>query len=236
MNTPVKDNTHSGATCADSLAHFQDAMLKFRERYYTEKPETMRRLLDYGQHPKALMIACSDSRVDPALLVDAGPGDLFMVRNVANLVPPYCRDDAQHGVGAAIEYAVRHLKVEHIIIMGHAHCGGIKALLDAVSGAEMESDFIGQWVSIAEEACRLFITPSKGAGETKQISLEQLKDYPYLVERAAIRGSLQNLLTYPWLKQAVEDGKLDLHGWWFDLETGDLWATDPETGDFMPAT
>jgi carbonic anhydrase len=234
MNTPVKDNTHSAAECTDSLEHFLDAMRNFRARFYNDEPETMRRLLDYGQHPKVLMIACSDSRVEPALLVDAAPGDLFVVRNVANLVPPYCVDDSNHGVGAAIEYAVRHLQVAHIIIMGHAHCGGIQALLNSVSGQKLESDFIGQWVAIAEEACHLFIKPSIKGGEARQIPLEQLKDYPYLVERAAIEGSLKNLLTYPWLKQAVDEGKLSLHGWWFDLETGDLWATDPETGDFMP--
>jgi carbonic anhydrase len=235
MNTPVKDNTHSDAACGASLEHILDAMRNFRERFYTDEPETMRMLLDYGQRPKVLMIACSDSRVEPALLVDAAPGDLFVVRNVANLVPPYCVDDSHHGVGAAIEYAVRHLNVEHIIIMGHAHCGGIKALLNTVSGQKSDSDFIGNWVSIAEEACRLFIKPSMKGGEARQIPLEQLKDYPYLVERAAIEGSLKNLLTYPWLKQAVDEGNLHLHGWWFDLETGDLWATDPETGDFMPA-
>lgn len=233
------DNTHSHAhadrPCGASLDHFLDAMRNFRQRYYTDAPQKMQALLTYGQSPRVLMIACSDSRVEPALLVNAEPGDLFVIRNVANLVPPYCVDERHHGVGAAIEYAVRDLKVEHIIIMGHAQCGGIKALLNRVSGEKQERDFIGNWVAIAEEAChRLIQTPTRDGRES--LSMDQLKDYTCLLEREAIDVSLKNLLTYPWLRERVEAGNLDLQGWWFDLESGDLWTTDPETACFMPAT
>lgn len=229
MNTISKDQIE--AQCPASLDHFLAAIRSFRTRFYRDEPETMQALLEYGQHPTALMIACSDSRVDPALLVDAAPGDLFVVRNVANLVPPYNLNDTYQSIGAAIEYAVRDLKVGHIIVMGHAHCGGIKALLNSVSGQKPERDFIGNWVSIAEDACDLYIKPASGL---KKMSLLQLKEYPYLVERAAVENSLKNLLSYPWLNIAVLEGRLKLHGWWFDLETGDLWATDAETGQFMP--
>ena len=234
MNTSVKDRA-SDAPDSSSLEHFLNAIRNFRQQYYTDEPETMQALLTHGQSPKVLMIACSDSRVEPALLVNAEPGDLFVVRNVANLVPPYCVDDRHHGVGAAIEYAVRDLKVEHIIIMGHAHCGGIKALLNRVSGERQERDFIGNWVSIAEEACHHLIGSPAGEGRDP-LSVDQIRDYPCFLERAAIDVSLKNLLTYPWLRERVEARELHLHGWWFDLESGDLWATDPETGCFMPAT
>jgi len=229
MNTSTKTHTHTISPV--SLEHFLEAIRNFRTRFYEDEPEMMQALLDYGQHPSALIIACSDSRVDPALLVNAAPGDLFVVRNVANLVPPYDVSEMHQSIGAAIEYAVRDLQVGHIIVMGHAHCGGIKALINTVSGQKPERDFIGNWVSIAEEACSLYVNHESGQ---KKMSLQQLKDYTYLVERAAVEISLRNLLSYPWLKIAVDEGKLKLHGWWFDLETGDLWATTAETNTFMP--
>jgi carbonic anhydrase len=224
-------HAHNPKLSPVSLDHFLEALRNFRTRFYTDEPETMQALLDYGQNPSVLIIACSDSRVDPALLVNAAPGDLFVVRNVANLVPPYNPNDMYHAVGAAIEYAVRDLQVGHIIVMGHAHCGGIKALINTVAGQKPERDFIGNWVSIANEACSLYV---EQAADSKKMSLEQLKEYPYLVERAAVEVSLRNLLSYPWLKIEVDAGKLNLHGWWFDLETGDLWATTSETNSFMP--
>lgn len=214
-----------------SLEPFLEAMKSFKTRYYQQEPEMMRRLSQQGQNPKALVIACCDSRVDPALLFDAQPGDLFVVRNVANLVPPFCLSSQPDGISTAIEYAIRDLRVQHVIVMGHAHCGGVKALLNMSSGQKLNRDFIGNWVSIAERAC---LFPSENAGQTESVSVEQLMEYPYLVERAAIKGSLKNLLGYPWIKSVVEEGKLELHGWWFDLESGDLWVCDAETETFMP--
>ena len=230
MNSSDTDQHEACNPAPSSLEPFLKAVQNFKTRFYKDQPEMMQNLLHYGQKPKALMIACCDSRVDPALLVDADPGDLFVVRNVANLVPPYHIGGAPDSIGTAIEYAVRDLKVGHIVIMGHAHCGGIKALLNMSSGEKLERDFIGSWVSIAQQACHLDASSSKNG----KLSLEQLKDYPYLVERSAIAGSIANLLTYPWIKTAVETSQLVLHGWWFDLESGDLWIIDQENGHFMP--
>ncbi|RJF80848.1 carbonic anhydrase [Oleomonas cavernae] len=192
----------------------------------------MRSLVEDGQAPATLMISCSDSRVDPAILSGADPGELFTVRNVANLVPPYQPGPSLHGTGAAIEYAVRDLKVDHIVIMGHAHCGGIKALIGSAGGQRLPRDFISDWVEIALDACKLHV--DNGEGGRREIALAQLKENPFLVERAAIAGSLANLLTYPWLKARVEAGTLQLHGWWFDLDTGDLWQTPPGETTLFP--
>jgi carbonic anhydrase len=222
--------------CLPSLERFRAAIRGFKTRFYEEQPDTMRKLLEEGQHPTALLIGCSDSRVDPALLMGAEPGDLFMIRNVANLVPPYRPGAGLDGVGAAIEYAVRDLKVAHVIVLGHAHCGGIKALVNTVAGHRPEREFIGDWVSMAVEACRHTVSDPARAGGLRAVSLDSLKDYPYLVERASIQGSLRNLLSYPWLKAAVDGGSLSLHGWWFDLESGDLWATDADNSLFLPVT
>lgn len=219
-----------------ALARFRAAIRGFKTRFYEEQPETMRTLLAEGQHPTALLIGCSDSRVDPALLMGAGPGDLFVVRNVANLVPPYRPGAVLDGVGAAIEYAVRDLRVQHVIVLGHAQCGGIKALLNTVSGERPEREFVADWVSMATEACCHYVPDPARAGGVRAVSLDSLKGHPYLVERAAIQGSLRNLLSYPWLKVAVDDGQLALHGWWFDLESGDLWATDAENRVFFPSS
>jgi len=229
-----KDEHGIESSCCD-LERFISGVKGFKDRFYGRYPEHMQRLVEQGQRPVALMIACSDSRVDPALLMNVAPGDLFVVRNVANLVPPYHASFAPDGVGAALEYAVRHLEVPHIIVLGHAQCGGIKALLNMATGARFESDFIGEWVSMAMDACWQYVPDASGEG-LRQVSLERLKDYSYLVERAAIQGSLGNLLTYPWIREAVAKGRLFLQGWWFDLESGDLWVTGGDNSQFLPVT
>lgn len=185
----------------------------FRARYYEARPERLRPLVELGQSPQILMIACADSRIDPALLTDAEPGELFVVRNVANLVPPHAPDTGLHGTSAAIEFAVRDLKVEHIVVLGHAGCGGIRALIE---GEHEEREFIDAWVAIAEDAVR-----------------ECGHDHA-AVERAAISGSLKNLLTFPWIRERHATGALQIHGWWFDLEAGELWYTEPGVEGFSP--
>lgn len=224
---------HPDGTCRD-ISHLMAGIKRFRQRFYEENNELMQRLVDKGQAPPALMISCSDSRVDPTLLSDVDPGQLFVVRNVANLVPPY--DPAHHfdGAGAAIEYAVRDLKVDHIIVLGHAHCGGIKAMLGAAGGQWPERDFIGNWVSMALDASRLQLSEKDEQGQPVLASLDRLKNNPALVERASVAGSLKNLMSYPWVRERVEAGTLMLHGWWFDLDTGDLWATEPGGSQLMP--
>lgn len=208
--------------------------MAFKTRHYGGEKGLMHRLTEEGQAPATLMISCSDSRVDPALLTGAEPGELFALRNVANLVPPYQPGASLHGTGAAIEYAVRDLMVDHIVIMGHAHCGGIKALMGSAGGQRMARDFINDWVEIALDACRLHVTDLGEDGGLRPVPLDFLKENPALVERAAIAGSLGNLLTYPWLRERVDAGTLQLHGWWFDLDTGDLWQTRPGETTLLP--
>jgi carbonic anhydrase len=247
-----------------ALAKLFEGIKGFKQRFYQQEPDRMRGLVEHGQRPEVLLIACSDSRVDPALLTGAAPGELFVLRNVANLVPPYQKmqawagymdvlkrdlanpvpsyqqDGKYDGARAAIEYAVRDLEVRHIIVLGHAHCGGINALLSTVAGCKPPRDFIGDWVSIAMDACCNYIlNPLSGDGdgqgqETREIDIDSLREHQHLVERAAIRGSLANLATYPWLKERLDAGQLSLHGWWFDLETGDLWTTDAGNTCFLP--
>ena len=208
----------------------------FRARYYEKYPDSMRMLVEQGQKPEVLLIGCSDSRVDPALITQAEPGELFVVRNVANLVPPYQPDGHYHGTSAAIEYAVRVLEVGHVVVLGHAQCGGIRGLIGMQAGRQPPGDFIAPWVSIAQSACERFLTAA-GEGDSqdeRRAAAAWLQDSPHLVERAAVRGSVENLMTFPFIRERVEAGTLHLHGWWFDLETGDLWAIHPRTSAFVP--
>jgi carbonic anhydrase len=178
--------------------------------------------LRQGQTPKTLVIGCSDSRVDPAIITDCRPGDLFVVRNVANLVPPYAPDAQYHGVSSALEYAVQFLRVEHIVVVGHSNCGGIDALMRSSEETPI-GEFIDNWVRIAHPA--------------KDAVLQNLSGKSYELQRkaceeAAILISLGNLLTFPWVAQRVEQGLLAIHGWYFDLEAGELLGYNPETGNF----
>jgi carbonic anhydrase len=222
-----------GSSISD-IARLVDGIRQFRARHYEAEPGRMRELVDHGQSPSVLMIACSDSRVDPAILTGAAPGEIFAVRNVANLVPPYQPGASLNGTAAAIEYAVRDLEVEHVVVLGHGHCGGIKALLNAADGSWPDRDFIGDWVSMALGACKQHVRDESAEAGRREVPIARLKANPDLVERASILGSIDNLMTYPWLKARVDAGDLLLHGWWFDLETGDLWATAPGQAQLLP--
>ncbi len=234
----VPPKPHHPATCPGcrDISHLVDGVRRFKARFYAEAPSLMRRLAEVGQAPATLMIACSDSRVDPAILSGADPGELFVVRNVANLVPAYAPDDGLHGTGAALEYAVRDLGVDHVVVLGHAHCGGIKAMLATAGGERPPRDFVGAWVEMALAASRLHIKDPDAEGGVREMPLERLKEVPFLAERASILGSLDNLMTYPWVRERVEAGTLSLHGWWFDLDSGDLWATDRPGQPLLPVT
>jgi carbonic anhydrase len=196
----------------------------FRARYYEQRPERMHELSTRGQSPAVCVIACSDSRVDPALLLGAEPGDLFIVRNVANLVPPYSPDSAYAGTSSALEFAVRDLKVEHIVVAGHSGCGGIEALREAASGTPPEREFIAPWMDIAAAAC--------GHGQGEGVPDQQT------VEQDAIRISLNNLRSFPWVAEQVDAGELTLRGWWIDLAQGRLCKIEPAGGcvDLVPAS
>jgi len=180
---------------------------RFRAGTWRAERSRFEELSRFGQHPRALVIACSDSRTDPQMVFNAVPGELFVIRNIANLVPPYGPDDEPHGVSAAIEYAVRTLRVGAIVVMGHAMCGGIKALLE---GTPPElPDFVGQWVRIAEPARqRAMLLPA-----------EQRHDF---CEHETVRLSLANLMTFPWIRSAVEAGQTALHGCFFGIRSGVL--------------
>ncbi len=180
---------------------------RFRAGTWRNERSRFEGLSKFGQKPRALVIGCSDSRTDPQMVFDAVPGELFVIRNVANLVPPYGPDDQPHGISAAIEFAVRALKVPQIIVMGHAMCGGIQAL---INGAPTEvSDFVGQWVRIAEPA-RL---------RAMSVSPERRQD---VCEHESVRLSLDNLMSFPWIATAIGAGTLKLHGCFFDIRSGIL--------------
>lgn len=195
----------------------------FRARYYGQRPEQMHELATRGQSPAVMVIACSDSRVDPALVFGTEPGDLFIVRNVANLVPPYSPDSSYHGTSAALEFAVRDLEVSHIVVLGHSVCGGIEALRKAKAGASVDREFIAPWMEIAAAACRC--EPGGAVPD------------PQSVEQESIRISLRNLHSFPWLNDLVRAGDVSLYGWWVDLVEGRLCEIrqDGSVFDLVPA-
>jgi len=199
------------------ISRLQDGFRAFRAAYFENKPEVYGELAKHGQQPKYLIVACSDSRVDPAILFGAEPGEMFVVRNVANLVPPYQPDGMCHGTSAAIEFAVRDLAVEHIIVLGHSSCGGIKSLCAEAHGDHPDRDFISPWMALADPT-----------GEADHAD-------PRSIEQAAIRGSLANLRGFPWIAEAMAAGRLSLHGWWFDMDEGALWLLDAADGTFRPS-
>jgi len=195
--------------------------LTFRDGYFEENRNLFEALAAKGQSPQVMIISCCDSRVEPSLIFGAEPGDLFVVRNVANLVPPYEPDSHYHGTSAALEFAITSLKVRHIIILGHEQCGGINALL---SGAvDSETSFIGKWMSVAEEARQIVQKTHPDLPESQQ---------QRALEHRSIVRSLQNLRQFPFISEAIDAGVLWLHGWHFDIGTGDLLAYDPETDQF----
>lgn len=191
------------------VAKLLDGYRDFYNRYFIEQPEIYRNLVTEGQSPKTLVIACSDSRVDPSILLNTEPGDIFVISNVASLVPPYDSDMSHcHGTSAAIEYAVKHLKVENIVVLGHSHCGGINAL---VNGRNHAHTFIDTWLDIADTDEIRRICQSHGRERACP-----------LCEKEAVRISVNNLLTFPFVRSAVAEKRLDLHGWYFNLATGSI--------------
>ena len=178
--------------------------------------------LKHGQSPKTMIIGCSDSRVDPAILTNSAPGDIFTVRNVANLVPPFQDDGGQHGVSAALEFAVIHLGIEHIVVLGHSQCGGIKALMAGGCGCSGDV-FISNWMSIATPAREKVLAELP----EKESQLQQRA-----AEQAAILLSLENLHSFPFIDERIKGGTLSLHGWYFDIAAGELLEYVPGENSF----
>jgi len=197
---------------------------RFQERYFAGDESVYARLRQ-GQTPRALVISCCDSRADPGMLMGAGPGDIFVVRNVANLVPPYRNGAEMPGIRADIEFAVKGLNVEQIIILGHSGCGGIRALMDGEGITSSQYEFIGAWVSIAAAARDRVMRELAGEPEAVQVKA---------CEQGAIALSLANLMTFPWIRERVEAGRTALYGWYFDIDRGELLAYSQETGSFAP--
>jgi carbonic anhydrase len=181
---------------------------RFRQDRWPERRQLFEALADAGQEPRALVISCADSRVDPGMIFDAGPGELFTVRNVAAIVPPYAPDGRYHGTSAAVEYAVRVLQVPDILVMGHALCGGVRALLD--DSRTDPTDFIAHWIQIAEPA------------RARTMARDDIPDRQLCCEQETVRLSLDNLLTFPWIADRLAAGALRLQGAHFDIRSGEL--------------
>ncbi|MEW9919970.1 carbonic anhydrase [Marimonas sp. MJW-29] len=193
---------------------------------YADNKSFYKRLATEGQHPRAMVIACCDSRVNVIPMFGADQGELFIHRNIANLVPPYAPDGDHHGTSAAVEYAVRVLKVSNLIVMGHSHCGGIKGCIDMCKGKapdlEAKGSFVGRWMDILRPR---YDRVADIADEDAQ---------QHAMEKQAIVTSLENLMTFPWIEEAVSAGTLTLHGLWNDIGEGELEHYNPQTDSFHP--
>ncbi|MDP3532112.1 MAG: carbonic anhydrase [Alphaproteobacteria bacterium] len=195
----------------------------FKENYFDGTSSAFENLVRLGQQPKILMIACSDSRVDPAIITNCEPGDLFVIRNVANLVPPYQADDSLHGTSAALEFAICNLKVHHIIVFGHSQCAGIQSLLDHAITPYLSYSFITKWMELAQPACdQTYLQHAEANPEAKN----------HFCGKYAIINSLKNLMTFPWIKENVQKNNLIIHGWFFDLSTGIINAYNDKIDQF----
>ncbi|MFM2322850.1 MAG: carbonic anhydrase [Pseudomonadota bacterium] len=175
----------------------------FRKKYTVGDNAVMRYLANSGQKPQVMIVSCCDSRVDPALILQCNPGDLFVARNVANIIPPYQKDEVLHGTSAALEFGICLLNIKHLILLGHSQCGGINALLNEQS--LLQNDFITKWVS----SIKIAGSQVKNADEYAKLGLTQ---------------SYQNCLTFPWIKEKVDAQALTIHRWFFDIKTGQIFT------------
>jgi carbonic anhydrase len=202
--------------------HLIDGYAAFIRGPYAEAEGKYKKLAKDGQTPTTMVIACCDSRAAPETIFDAGPGELFVLRNVANLVPTFQPDGGQHGTSAGIEFAVNALEVENLVVLGHGRCGGIRAALNP-GNVLAQGDFISKWMSmlapVSDEVAKYtFLTPTER--ET-------------VLERLSVRNSIANLRTFPYVREREADGRLKVHGAWFDISTGELWVMDSASGDFL---
>ena len=193
---------------------------------YSENKSWFKHLADQGQHPRSMIIACCDSRVHVTAIFGADQGEFFIHRNIANLVPPYQPDGDHHGTSAAVEYAVSALKVAHLIVVGHSNCGGVRGCHDMCAGNAPElkegSSFVGRWLDILRP------------GYEATTDITDVEDRVRRMEKEAVKISLHNLMTFPFVREAVDAEKLTVHGLWHDIGEGALEDYDPETGLFHP--
>lgn len=184
----------------------------FRKKYASGNRSIMHLLAKHGQSPDIMVVSCCDSRVDPALILQCDPGDLFVVRNVANIVPPFEKDEGHHGVSAALEFGVCFLKVKHLIILGHSQCGGIHALLNEDS--LHQDDFISRWVSVIKR-------PHHSIKDTDECA------------KLALVQSYENCLAFPWIKKRVSEKTLAIHLWFFDISQGEIFSYSQSENNFQ---
>lgn len=195
-----------------SLKKCLEGYQAFRKKYHQHDDSVMSMLAAQGQQPQIMVVGCCDSRVDPAIVFQCSPGDLFVVRNVANIIPPFENDEYHHGTSAALELGVRIFKVKHLVIMGHSDCGGLQALLE--KNALPNNDFIDKWMSQAK--------PLPGEhGEAN--------DYA----KTSLNKSYSNCLSFPWIKQAVEAGSLQIHRWFFDIKHAQIQCFEEQSNGYI---
>jgi carbonic anhydrase len=202
-----------------------DRFRRFKHRHFAPNAEHYEQLATFGQSPDTMLVACCDSRVDPETIFSAMPGELFVVRNVANLVPPCETGGRFHGVSSAIEFAVLNLHVKNIVVMGHAGCGGIKTALDQNAAIQTEAQFISRWMSMLDEA-RLSVLAAH--------QLRSQAERQRLLELEGIKTSIKNLRTFPFVRELEDKGRLSLYGAYFDIASGTLEVLNPTTGAFHP--
>jgi carbonic anhydrase len=202
-----------------------DRFRRFKHRHFVPNADQYEELAKYGQDPQTMVISCCDSRVDPETIFTAMPGELFVVRNVAALVPPYETGGQFHGVSAAIEFAVLNLRVKNLIIMGHSSCGGIKTALDKSAAIQTEAMFISRWMSMLDDArLRVLSAHQMASAAEKQRQLEL----------EGIKASISNLRTFPFVREEEEKGRLAIHGAHFEIATGTLSVLNHSRGEFYP--
>lgn len=186
---------------------------QFREKYTLGDTSIMQHLSKYGQQPKIMVVACCDARVDPALILQCDPGDLFVVRNVANIVPPYEKDRSHHGTSSALEFGVTVLNVKNLIILGHSQCGGVRALFAETDF--QNNDFISSWVSLIKIDGQVF---------------KDEDDYA----RFALKKSRNHCMTFPWIAKQVDQRELVIHLWFFDIKSGKIFTYSDESQNYEP--
>lgn len=201
--------------------HLIDGYAAFMRGRFAEAQGRYKKLAVEGQKPTTMVIACCDSRAAPETIFDSGPGELFVLRNVANLVPIFQPDGGQHGTSAAIEFAVNALDIANVVVLGHGRCGGIRAALNP-GNVLAHGDFIGKWMGMLAPV----------ADQVSSYSFLTQTERETVLERLSVRNSIANLRTFPYISEREANGTLAVHGAWFDISTGELWVMNPETGDF----
>jgi carbonic anhydrase len=210
------------------MSSFPETMIdrykRFRLRHFLPHADQYEELATYGQSPDTMLISCCDSRVDPETIFNAMPGELFIVRNVANLVPPYETAGRFHGVSTAIEFAVLNLRVKHLIVMGHSGCGGVRAALDQGAAIQTEAMFISRWMSMLDDARLKVLAEHPDSPQAEKLQA---------LEKECVKTSIANLRTFPFVKEREEKGRISLHGAYFDIAKGSLQVLNHSRGEFV---